>query len=150
MASTTGDRILLHGTDPFTFPADTPFHIKHGYRFEESVPRWGWWTQWDFKLFIDGVQRPYDWRIRIRERIGFPDLIRFWEWKRIYYLWWIFNFPNGLPKGKYVFRREYWVCCHVAKDWGTVNHCDDPNAIVLGHSNEKTGKFELTSIRPFV
>ena len=61
-----------------------------------------------------------------------------------------FNFPDGLPKGKYVFRREYLVRCYEAQEWGTVNHCDDPNAIVLGFSNERTGKFEITLRRPFV
>jgi hypothetical protein len=138
MAKTTGDRIDLHDRQPFTFPADTPFYIRHGYH--NLNPKTSSYRRLDFKLFIDGVQQVHGSKKRGKTifATGVED----------YWLFWIFNFRQGLPAGSYVFRREYWIPCHVAaEDWETVNNCADPNEIILGFSDDRTGTFTGTFIR---
>jgi hypothetical protein len=145
----TVSRICLYGTDTFTFPANTPFYIQHGWGEIRRSDRSGL----DFKLFIDGVQRNHDANYLTlgaggpicypyihsasppRIRGSFPPL----HW----YFLWVFRFPNGLPAGDYVFRREYYIRCQIALDMdiGAVSECSDPNEILLLGSFEKTGQF---------
>jgi hypothetical protein len=133
---TAGQQILLYGTDPFTFPANTPFYIQHGYH--QLDPNEAPYKQLDFRLFIDGVQQVNGRKRRCRTVTATG--IDYW-------FLWTFIFPHGLPVGSYVFRREYWVACHIAEAWGTVPKCADPNEIVLGFSNDKKGNFIASFIK---
>ena len=138
MPRTIENRITLYDTSPFTFPANTPFFIKHGYHLLD--PHDASNRQLGFKLFIDGVQQVG------RKRRGKTQTTTGID----YWLYWRFIFPQGLPPGSYVFRREFWLPCYIARDdWKTVPSCADPNEIILGHSNEKTGTFSDPYIKLF-
>ena len=127
-----GDKINIFAGDAFTFDADTPFHISHG--FAEVKPKEHKFKEFGFDLFIDGVQQDYDHlkKTRIKVDKGVEFLLQ-----------WIYNFPDGLPAGDYVIRGEWRVTCHVAVDWGAIpGPCTDPSEWVIFHENETVGTFE--------
>jgi hypothetical protein len=76
-----GDRISLF--DPLTtYPADTAFHIWHGFIFEQGVDR-GYGRN-EFQLDVDGVTTTAD----------FTDVDVLDP--RVVSRVWVFNFPEGL------------------------------------------------------
>jgi hypothetical protein len=83
-----GDRIPLFFVDPDqTFPADTPFHIRHGVGFTVPVGGDARGRSYEFKLDVDGVPQQAD-AVLIET---YPyDSGSFQSWQ------WLYNFPNGM------------------------------------------------------
>jgi hypothetical protein len=76
-----GDRISLLDP-PTTYPADTAFHIWHGFVFERQVDRG--YGRYEFQLDVDGVATAADF---IEVDVLDPGLV-----SRV----WVFNVPDGL------------------------------------------------------
>ena len=131
-SKTIGEGINIFTGDAFTFDADTPFHIAHG--FAEIRPKDYKFKEFAFDLYVDGVLQDVDFldKTPIKVDKGVEFLLK-----------WIYNFPDGLPAGDYVFRGEWRVTCHVAVDWGVIpGPCDDPGEWVIYYQNEMLGTFE--------
>lgn len=77
----TGDRISLF-EPPASYPADTAFHIWHGFIFERGVDRG--YGRYEFQLYVDGVATAAD--FTDVDVLG-PGVV-----SRV----WVFNFPDGL------------------------------------------------------
>jgi hypothetical protein len=91
-----GDRVDLRDGDQ-DFPAATPFHINHGFRFASSDNTIG---LSNFVLEMDGTPLTADFVRRFPEGDGFT-VSEFW-----YY-----NFPSGLT-GIHEFTRHYFEACN--------------------------------------
>lgn len=88
-----GDRIYL--LDPPTeYPADTAFHIWHGFGFELGIDRG--YGRYEFRLDVDGEARAADF---IEASSLAPTVV-----SRV----WVFNFPDGLSAGQHTFT-AHWV-----------------------------------------
>lgn len=115
-----GERINVFLRTPKTFPADTPFHIRHGY--------WLWPPYdsanglWDFDLEVDGVYQKEDYVDRWVDPYHgeTPDIYRHW----------VHNFPEGLPAGKHTFVGRWYAPCKVAESWG-LPPCSNQNELVF-------------------
>ena len=82
-----GDRISLLDP-PATYPADTAFHIWHGFVFQQGIDRG--YGRYEFQLDVDGVARAADFtEVTMVE----PTLV-----SKV----WVFNFPDGLS-GTHIF-----------------------------------------------
>ena len=94
---TTGDQLKLLGPPTgdcpvSAYPADTAFHILHGFGFNPPEKTNTAYGKWLFELMVDGELLPLS-RIRITEvRDGVPD--GFFLAKGFAY-----NFPDGLTAG---------------------------------------------------
>jgi hypothetical protein len=86
-----GDRISLLAP-PATYPADTAFHIWHGFVFQQGDVGYG---RYRFELDVDGVERVAD----------FFDVSEF-DRGTVAKVW-TFNFPAGLS-GTHTFD-GYWI-----------------------------------------
>jgi len=87
-----GDRISLF-EPPTTYPADTAFHLWHGFIFEQGVDRG--YGRFEFQLEVDGVSTAADFtEVTVLD----PAVI-----SRV----WVFNFPDGLS-GTHTFT-GHWV-----------------------------------------
>ena len=126
-----GERINIRTGDAFTFDADTPFYVEHG--FSEFNPKDIKFKDVGFDLFIDDIQQEVDYLRKAPYKIDKVTvfLVRF-----------IFNYPDGLSVGDYVFRGEWKVACHVAEELGWVPSCDDPDEWFIFYENEVIGTFE--------
>ena len=99
-----GERIDLWAEvpePPYTYPADTAFHIRHG---------WILWPPydhpiglWDFQLEVDGEYREEDYvdRFAVPYHGESPDVFRRWY----------HNFPEGLPAGPHTFVGHWFASC---------------------------------------
>jgi hypothetical protein len=87
-----GDRISLFDP-PTTYPADTAFHIWHGFAFHRSTERG--YGRYEFQLDVDGVATAADF---IDVDVLEPGVV-----SRV----WVFNFPDGLS-GTHTFT-GHWV-----------------------------------------
>jgi len=87
-----GDRISLFDP-PTTYPADTAFHLWHGFIFEQGVDR-GYGRD-EFQLEVDGVATTAD----------FTDVDVLDP--RVVSRVWVFNFPEGLS-GTHTFT-GHWI-----------------------------------------
>jgi hypothetical protein len=114
-----GERINILSGTPTEFPADTPFHIWHGWF--EWPPYEAPIGLWDFDLEVDGVYRKEDYidRFAIPYHGLQPDLFQ------LYY----YNFPEGLPAGEHTFVGRWFVPCMVAVEWG-YPPCSIPSELV--------------------
>ena len=87
-----GDRIYLPDP-PATYPADTAFHIWHGFGFERGIDRG--YGRYEFRLEVDGVAMAADFT---EVTVLAPTVV-----SRV----WVFNFPDGLS-GTHTFTGR-WV-----------------------------------------
>jgi tetratricopeptide (TPR) repeat protein len=106
----TNERVYLSrpGGEPTTdFPADTPFHILHGWRFEPgNEPKNKLINLYNFELYLDDV--------RVEE-----DFVRQWtETGDLNYLniAWVYNFPDGMLPGDHVFTGHWYGPCQQLVD----------------------------------
>lgn len=128
---TTGEQISLYGGEAFTFDANTPFYIRHGYGGEDIT--YIKFKYLDFKLFIDGVQQEADF-ISIVPEPGVGGIL--------FSKLWTFNYPNGFTDGEYVFHAEWWMACYYAVDLGEIpGPCANPYEMVIARENTKVGTF---------
>jgi len=105
-----GERInVLLGT-PTSYPANTPFHVAHGWiLFDPGATPPEAVGKWFSTLDLDN--QPVD--VSFVERFVADDgtLSRFW----------VFNFPTGLPAGTHLFTARWWGPCE-----GLINAGFDP------------------------
>ena len=113
-----GDRLFIYDSGSQTFPADTPFHIVHGWRMDpaEEEPE-----LFKFQLEVDGVYREEDFIETKPVETGVAR--RF-----------VFNFPEGM-KGINVFTGHWLAPCRIIYE-----RCTDPNQIV----ESRTSLVEVT------
>jgi len=130
-----GDRILLacdqgerycQGTQEF--PANTPFHIRHGWLL---FPTWGDQPgQFTFVLELDGTT--------VR-----PTYVDRWtevtEWGPVLRRSWVYNFPDGMS-GVHTFVGSWTWPCGLALEWGLVDECANPMADFVW----ARGEYEIT------
>jgi hypothetical protein len=91
---TTGDQVSLFGCPDV--PADTPFHVLHGHRFDpnetDAVGRW------TFELMVDGVLLPVS-HVRVVEAIEPPGGPSPSDSGSFLARGYVYNFPDGLGVG---------------------------------------------------
>ena len=110
-----GDQIHLVAGEPTTFPADTPFHVIHGFTlFPDESPAIG---NWGFRLDIDGVSQGRGSLLNFGPGSEFP-MARLW----------LYNYENGLPQGVHELTGHFYLPCSYAVDFGLFSgSCDQPN-----------------------
>lgn len=99
-----GTRIIL-SVGPTSMPADTPFHIIHGWSGispNNSNP-----GHRGFEVDIDGVFVKNAYALTTGTK-GTGSLTRLW----------LYNFQDGLPAGTYVFTGHWYLSCTEAVDYG--------------------------------
>ena len=113
-----GDQIVMFDPSPMTFPADTPFHVMHGFGLEVNLINAV--GQVDFRLDIDGVDQ------------GKGSLLNFGNAGPNFVVkLWLYNFEDGMSEGSYVFTGHWMYPCTNAVEEGLVpGPCDKPNAPV--------------------
>jgi F5/8 type C domain len=135
-----GQRINVYLGTPTTFPADTPFHIEHGWGLaatghpeENGI--------FAFSLDVDGIPRPADFVLRSTELAQvtgyeYPALNRTW----------VFNFPDGMT-GTHTFT-GHWIapCDDAVSEQGYAGPCDTPNAPVVVATRTVTVTFVRTNL----
>ena len=122
-----GDQINVFTGHPDTFPADTPFHIVHGWFFAPdettAVGAFG------FRLDVAGEDQG---RGSLLNHMDGDVLVRQW----------LYNFHDGMPVGTYTFTGHWIMPCSEAVDGGFVpGPCLTPNAPVEGYSTSLTVTF---------
>jgi hypothetical protein len=98
------------------FPAQTPFHISHGWLL---LPTWGDQPgQFTFELELDGT-------------IVSPTYVDRWteltEWGPVLYGDWVYNYPDGMSGG-HTFVGSWIGPCGLALELGLVDECANPMA----------------------
>lgn len=118
----TGEQISLFSDVEFiTYPANTPFHIKHGFlagpRGDEECqkpPTYQWGVS-DFQLEMDGKYLSHE----LVEQLTVPC-----KGPVIHGRWWVYNFPNGLT-GIHQFTGHWILGCKAAIESGYIpGPCD--------------------------
>ena len=102
-----GDRINVFLGTPTSYPANTPFHVVHGWvEFDPGTTPPEAVGKWFVTLDLDG--QPVD--VSVVERFVADDgtLSRFW----------VFNVPSGLPAGTHLFTATWWGPCEALIDAG--------------------------------
>lgn len=113
---TVGEQIHLFIDTPETFPADTPFHIMHGFPCYPSED--GPIGLWRFQLDVDGVPQTVDFRqfTKLHDDPDYGDaLLKGWG----------YNFPEGLPEGAHHFLGRWIGPCYLL-----LEDCPKRNALV--------------------
>jgi predicted Ser/Thr protein kinase len=115
----TGDRIRIYGQDPPTYPANQPFHIRHGWSEGHE-------TFEEFPLDHEHayVEVEMDGRTLVPD---FYDHVAFEDEGDLNWMHsWVFNFPEGLS-GEHEFVVRYFYPCQVAvEDELYEGECPDP------------------------
>lgn len=124
-----GEQINVFIGTPDTFPADTPFHIMHGWASDPPEARP--YGLYDFVLEVDGIPWDEDFVLRSFD----PDL----EYPLVQR--WVHNFPNGMT-GEVTFTGHWFAACRVAIDLGYQGECRTPNEVVETFSNSLTVTFD--------
>lgn len=117
-----GDRINVLAGTPLDYPADTAFHIKHGWMFGPGDEVTGYpLGKFDFQLEVDGVMQEDDFLLRENDRSTRPISRT---------LLWVHNFPDGMT-GTHTFTGTWLAPCRYAVDQGWfTDPCARPNAMV--------------------
>lgn len=116
-----GDRIDLRTGYPITFPANTPFHIKHGWVSLIPNPQNDPIGIYDFELEVDGVWLEEDFVMRLVDFKN-PDYPR--------QIQWVYNFASGMT-GTHTFTGHWYGPCRPLIDQGWYSGpCSTPNARV--------------------
>jgi len=129
-----GDPInVLVGT-PLDYPADTAFHIKHGWMFGPGDEVTGYpLGKFDFQLEVDDVMQEDDFLLRENDRSTRPISRT---------LLWVHNFPDGMTAGAYTFTGTWLAPCRYAVDQGWYpGPCAQPNAMVVYDTKTLTVTF---------
>jgi len=110
-----GDRIFIFSDGVQRFPADSPFHIKHGWTVvpgeTQAIGVHDFFLEIDDEPVLNGLRY-----ISPNPHEAYGLAIR------------IFNFPNGLPAGTYTFKGFWYQPCQYQY---SLAECPDPNESVL-------------------
>ena len=121
-APVVGTQVSIFNSGIQTFQAGVPFYISHGWCWD--VGKSQAIGLWDFKVSIDG--KPVEDGIRYIQpanqttgcgQLDYGVVIR------------IYNFPEGMPVGTYIFEGFWYIPCQYGPD---PSGCTNPNAPVLG------------------
>jgi hypothetical protein len=103
-----GERLIVVESGSQTFPANTPFHVAHGWRHDfplENV------ELFDFELEVNGVYQLVDFVESTIDQSSDPHTLTKHS---------VFNFPEGMT-GTHTFNGHWIAPCYVFFD-----DCDDP------------------------
>jgi hypothetical protein len=109
-ADPVGEEINVLWWTPTSYPAGDPFHVQHGWLFEDAhgYPM----GKFDFELFLDGA--PQD-CIKVIENRPYMKRTR------------LCNYRDGLPAGPHTFVGNWIAPCQYALDYGYTSSCAKPN-----------------------
>ena len=133
-----GEKINVLLGSPTTFPAGTPFHIRHGWGLAPADQALGIWS---FRLDVDGVPRDPDFVLRSTDPVpatgyDYPVLNRGW----------VFNFPEGMY-GTHTFTGHWIAPCGAAvSELGYAGPCATPNEPVDTLTRSLTVTFVRTNL----
>jgi hypothetical protein len=133
----TGDRIGLFSGAPLDFPANTAFHIAHGWGVagEREAPP-APIGKFEFQLDVDGETRQADFVEREVTGTG--------QGPSRHLLLWVFNFPDGMS-GAHTLTGHWFTPCNVAVEvYGHPGPCDSPAESVEVLTNSRV----ITFIEP--
>jgi hypothetical protein len=103
-----GERLSVYESGSQTFPANTPFHVAHGWRHDfplENV------ELFDFELEVNGVYQLVDFVESTIDQSSDPHTLTKHS---------VFNFPEGMT-GTHTFNGHWIAPCYAFFD-----DCDDP------------------------
>ena len=124
-----GPRINLVAGAPTQFPADSPFHVIHGWGFtpNQTVAL----GRADFRLEVDGIDQGR----------GSLQNFAFGNAGGLTRLW-LYNFHNGLPQGPHTLVGRWFLPCETAVESGLYpGPCLTPNSPVQAFSFSLTVNF---------
>ena len=124
-----GPRIDLVFGATTQFPADSPFHVIHGWGLDPSqTVAVG---QADFRLEVDGIDQG---RGSLQNSVigDGGGLVRLW----------LYNFHNGLPQGPHTLVGRWFLPCELAVESGVYpGPCLTPNSPVQAFTYSRTVNF---------
>lgn len=133
-----GEQIIINEANTgMTFPANTPFHVAHGWDYPTTM---GTATLNDgaaglnlFTLKIDGVEQHFSFLEQtVLHKLEYGGVL--WH----YFLTiWVFNFPDGM-EGTHTFTGQWWGICG---EWFG-NTCEKPNKLVVVGEKAMTVHFD--------
>jgi len=109
-----GDRISVFDGGEIEFPAETPFHIMHGFQLSSDDRALG---IYDFELDVDGIPQKEDFKIFWKDDSNQNSFRKLW----------VYNFPDGMT-GIHEFTGHWFAPCQYATDY--TDPCPTPNAKV--------------------
>jgi hypothetical protein len=106
----TGERLNIYESGEQTFPANTPFHIVHGWNLslDEDL------DLFDFQVAVDGVFQELSYTEYYLDDSQDPPILN----KRF-----VYNFPEGMT-GTHLFTGHWIAPCYVFYD-----DCEDPDEL---------------------
>ena len=111
----TGSRINVRTESPTAYPADTAFHVEHGWNLNPGETKGK--GKYDVALYVDGVFVKSDFSTMTKNGGGTM-------------LTWVHNFPDGLPAGEHSLTVEWYGPCQFVGSGG----CASPNQKVMAFS----------------
>jgi len=112
-----GTRVNIVVGVPATLPADTAFHVLHGWGIQTNLVT-GVGAA-DFRLDVDGIE------------LGAGKLVNTTPAPGIVSKLWLYNFEDGLPAGPHVLTGHWFLPCEPAVASGLYGGiCETPNAPV--------------------
>jgi hypothetical protein len=127
-----GDRINVLLGFPASYPANTPFHIRHGWGLLPHVEA----GIFSFELDVDGVPREEDFVLRFAVPPGLTGLPNV-----ILVRTWVHNFAAGMT-GTHTFTGHWIAPCDQADDVGEyTGPCRTPNEPVEAITRSLTVTF---------
>jgi hypothetical protein len=103
-----GERLDIFESGSQTFPANTPFHVVHGWQLDADEE---WIELFDFQVAVDGVFRELSFFQSVLDDSQDPPILN----KRF-----VYNFPEGMT-GTHLFTGHWIAPCFVFYD-----DCEDP------------------------
>lgn len=135
-----------------TWVADVPFHVRHGFVNDEEVP-----LSDDFDVVVHVIRREGPeldaglYEMGHTHRFSSDYVLRdattkcgpgYWDQTEPQTCeWFVHDFPEGLPQGRYDIWAEWYAPCSAWLDLGVVDACADPS--------EVTSRFASSVNMPF-
>lgn len=120
-----GERLFLPlGEGVIYWPADSAFHIAHGWYADIPGPTFTV-ARGDVRLVIDGEDVEED----FVEYIKTTEINEQGEEVTYLYKYFVFNFPDGM-EGTHIFVMYYANICYIMEEMGLVDFCEFPNQVV--------------------
>ena len=127
-----GERLNL-SEGPGEFPANTPFHITHGFAslYYITEPIGNGFALSKMTLELDGVEvEPTyiesTWLAEPKDYLDYDVPVPFKGFVKLF----TFNFPDGLDPGEATFVRKYYFTCQSYLKGGFVLTCEHPTLLI--------------------
>ena len=114
-----------------TFSANTPFHFRHGFGQPANLSHKG---AFGFSLTVNGVPLA----ATTTQTLTLPSP----PGPAFQFLFWYYDFPNGLPAGTYTLHGVWTAPCEAAiADYGFAGTCSKGEPVVV---KDKTGLLNIS------